>query len=68
MSPEMGSTLKDITLEPSSLSMTLCILVYLSVYTPFPLCQRLAYQVFPWLADVNGVFSLLRIRRQYHSS
>jgi len=68
MSPEMGSTLKGIARKPSSLGATLCILVYLSVYIYFSLCYRLAYQVFPWLEDVNGVFSLLRIHRRYHSS
>jgi hypothetical protein len=43
MSPEMGSTLKYIMLEPSILGVTLCILVYLSVYIYFPLCHRLSY-------------------------
>jgi hypothetical protein len=60
---EMGSTLKDITLDPSILGMTFCILVYLSVYTSFSLCHRIAYQVFPWLEDVYGVIILLRIHR-----
>jgi hypothetical protein len=64
MSPEMGSTLNYITLEPSSLGVTFCILVYLSVYTSFTLCHRLSYQVFPWLEDVNRSLSLLRIPRQ----
>ena len=63
MSLEMGSTLNYITLEPSSLGMTFCILVYLSVYTSFSLCHRLAYQFFPWLAYVNGVFDLPRRER-----
>jgi hypothetical protein len=35
----MGSTLKGIMLEPSSLGVNFCILVYLSVYTSFPLCH-----------------------------
>jgi hypothetical protein len=64
----MGSTLKGIMLKPSSLGMTFCILVYLSVYTYFPLCHRLAYQFFPWLEDVNEVFSLLRIHGWFQSS
>jgi hypothetical protein len=57
----MGSTLKYIMLEPSILGVTFCILLYLSVYTYFPLCHWLTYQVFPWLEDVNIVFNLLRI-------
>jgi hypothetical protein len=64
----MGSTLKGIARKPSSLGVTLCILVYLSVYIFFSLCHQLAYQVFLWLEDVNGVFSLLRIHRRYQSS
>jgi hypothetical protein len=68
MSPEMGSNLKGITLEPSSLGVIFCILVYLSVYISFPLCHLLAYQVFPWLEDVNGVFILLRIHGRCQSS
>jgi hypothetical protein len=64
----MGSNLNYITLEPSILGVALHILVYLSVYTYFLLCHRLAYQFFPWLVDVNGVLSLLRIRGQCQSS
>jgi hypothetical protein len=47
MSPEMGSTLKGITLKPSSLGVTFCILVYLSVYIYFPLCHRTCLSSFP---------------------
>jgi hypothetical protein len=65
---EMGSTLKYITLKPSSLGVNISILVYLSVYTSFPLCHQLAYQVYPWLVDVNEVFSLLTIHRWCQSS
>jgi hypothetical protein len=64
----MGSTLKDIMLEPSISSVTFFILVYLSVYTYFPLCHHLAYQVFPWLVDVIRVFRLLRIHEWCQSS
>jgi hypothetical protein len=53
MRPEMGSTLKGITLEHSILGVTFCILVYLSAYISFPLCHRLFYQVLPWLVDFN---------------
>jgi hypothetical protein len=64
MSPKMGSSLKVITRNPSSLGVNFCILVYLSVYIYFPLCHRISYQVFPQLTDDNGVFNLLRIYRR----
>jgi hypothetical protein len=54
--------------EPSCLGVSLCILVYLTVYTSFPFCHWISYQIFPWLADFNGVFGLLRIRRRCQSS
>jgi hypothetical protein len=61
MSPEMGSTLKCIMLEPSLLCVTFYKLVYICVYIYFPLCHKISYQFFPWLEDVNEVFNLIRI-------
>jgi hypothetical protein len=47
LSSKMGSTLKYITLEPSILGVTLFILVYLSVYISFPMCQSTFLLSFP---------------------